>query len=361
MTRNILQNLLIIAALAVATALHAQPVVRFMDTTWDFGAFDENDGTVTCTFTYVNDGNEPLSIVAARATCGCTTPTYTRDAVEPGDTGRVDVSYNPTGRPGRFSKKVYVDFNTDIPRTTLTVKGVVIGSGNTLRGRYPVDEGELKLRTGTIMFGDLKNGKSKSAFFEVYNATADTLTPQWTRLPHGVRQTTTTPSIPPGEQATYTFYFVASGDELYGILTDSLLLQARPGGREIKVDMTAIIEEDFSTLTPAQRRDAPRVAVSPVMLDYDILRRSDGPQQRAITLRNTGRSPLLIRRVYSVDPAITVTVPQRKLKPGKEMQIQVTADPALVSNGFLNARVNIIVNDPLQPGTAIRAVGEVRD
>lgn len=350
---------IIVASLGFMGAI-AQPRAEFVATTYDFGAFDENDGTVTCHFKYVNAGDEPLAIVAARATCGCTTPSYTRESIEPGDTGIVEVSYNPIGRPGRFSKKVYVDFNADPPRQTLVIKGVVIGSSNTLRGRYPIDAGELKLRAGVVMFGEVKNGRSKSAFFEVYNATADTLTPQWMRLPRTVKTATTTPSIPPGEQGTYTMYFVAQGDELYGILSDSLMLQATPESEPIKIDMTAIIEEDFSTLTPSQRRDAPHVTILPPLVDFETLNRADGMATRTITLMNTGKSPLLVRRVYCTDPAITLEVPSRKIKPGKEMNILVTVDPAQVPGDILNARVNIIVNDPEQPGSAVRVVAEVK-
>ncbi|MDE6449060.1 MAG: DUF1573 domain-containing protein [Muribaculaceae bacterium] len=154
--------------LGAMTLSASGPEVKFMEQEHDFGAFDENDGTVKCRFAYVNTGDEPLSIIASRATCGCTSSSYTKAPVEPGDTGYVEVTYNPIGRPGRFGKKVYVDFNTERPRQTLLIKGVVIGSSNTLRGRYPVDAGALKLRSDNVLLGEVANGKSKTSFVEVY-------------------------------------------------------------------------------------------------------------------------------------------------------------------------------------------------
>lgn len=337
----------------------AQPQVKFLSDTYDFGAFDENDGIVKCRFTYVNTGNEPLAIVASRATCGCTSPSYTKAPVEPGDTGYVDVSYNPTGRPGRFGKKVYVDFNTEVPRTTLYIQGVVIGASNTLKSRYPIDAGALKLRQKTLLIGEVKNGRSKSVFFEVYNATTEPLSPTWVNLPRGVEVNTTTPTIPPGEQATYTVFFVPRDKDMYGIYTDTLTLQAAPDVDPIKVDMIAIVDEDFSKLTPGQRMNAPAIEVPVKTLDFDTINRTGGPVTGSFTIKNTGASTMEIRRVYTTDPGVTVTTDALKLKKGKSATVNVTIDPLAIPTEILNARISVIVNDPEHPTTIVRAVGQI--
>lgn len=334
------------------------PEVKFTEEVHDFGAFDENDGVVTCRFTYVNTGDEPLVVVASRATCGCTSSKYTKDPIEPGDSGYVEVSYNPTGRPGRFNKKVYVDFNTERPRQTLLIKGVVIGAGNTLRGRYPVDAGDVRLRSDNVLLGEVSNGKSKTAFVEVYNATADTLSPVWSQVPRGITINTPTPAIGPGEQGTYTVYFVPQQD-MYGIYTDSLMLVASPGDTPVKVDVIAIVDEDFSKLTPGQRKQAPFIEVEDRTLDFGKLDRNGGPVTRSFTFTNTGNSPMLVRRVYTTDPGITVTTTASKVKKGKTATVQVTVDPMSIPTEILNGRISIIVNDPLNPTTVVRAVGEV--
>lgn len=349
-----------IVGIAAVVVAKAEPEVKFLTETHDFGAFDENDGTVSCDFPFVNVGDEPLVIVAARATCGCTTPHYTKDPVEPGDTGIVTVKYNPTGRPGRFGKKVYVDFNTDIPRHTLLVKGVVIGSSNTLRGRYPVDAGAVKLRNSSILFGDVAKGRSKSAFFELYNATADTISPAWTDLPDGLSVNTSTPHVAPGEQATYTFYFRPIGSDMYGIYTDTLTLRPTPEAEPVSVDMVAIIEEDFSTLTPGQRRDAPHIEVVERMVDFGIVDPADGIITGTFTIRNTGKNSLMLRRIYTTDEGVTVTASTDKVKKGKSATVTVTVDPLAIPWEIINARISIVTNDPDNPSTVMRAVGQLK-
>lgn len=344
---------------SLAALASAGPDVKFADEVHDFGAFDENDGVVRCRFAYVNTGDEPLVIVASRATCGCTSSSYTKTPVEPGDTGYVEVTYNPTGRPGRFSKKVYVDFNTDTPRRTLLIKGVVIGSGNTLRGRYPVDAGSIKLRSDNVLLGEVARGKSKTSFFEVYNATADSITPRWTRIPRGVKIDTTTPTVGPGEQVTYTLYFVPEAD-MYGIYTDSLMIQATEADEPVRVNMIAIVDEDFSRMTPGQLRDAPVMEVESNVLDFGTIDRNGGPLTRSFKFKNVGKSVMQVRRVYTTDPGITVSTTAFKLKPGKEATVQVTIDPIAIPSEIMNGRISLIVNDPRNPTTVVRAVGEIK-
>lgn len=351
---------MLIAAVTAFVAADAQPKAEFTETIHDFGAFDENDGNVTCKFRFVNTGDEPLSVISARATCGCTTPAYTRTAVEPGDTGTVTVTYNPTGRPGRFSKKVYIDFNTDPPRETLMIKGVVIGASNTLRGRYPVDAGRMKLRNSMVLFGDVKKGRAKTSFLEVYNASPDTITPQWTGVPGYLRITSPVESIPPGEQTSYSFYLTTDRTDTYGIITDSVMLSPTAGAEDsFKVDIVAIVEEDFSTMTPGQRAAAPVIKTDDTSLDFDRLTRNNGPVTRTFTVRNDGKSDLMLRRVYTTDPGVTVTADRDKVKKGKTATITVTVDPAAIPSEILNARISIIANDPENPTTIVRAVGQI--
>ena len=79
--------------------------IVFDKTTQDLGTFSEDDPIVKCTFTFTNEGNAPLVIHQAIASCGCTVPTYTRMPVKPGEKGKMEVTYNGSGKyPGRSRK-----------------------------------------------------------------------------------------------------------------------------------------------------------------------------------------------------------------------------------------------------------------
>jgi len=83
----------------------------FNEDNWDFG--DITDGTVAKhTFTFTNTGDAPLIIYNAQGSCGCTVPNWPREAIAPGETGDIKVSFNSSGRKGNNNKTVTLTTNT---------------------------------------------------------------------------------------------------------------------------------------------------------------------------------------------------------------------------------------------------------
>ncbi len=100
------------------------PIVSFDKTTVDFGEFSETNARQRAVFSIHNTGNAPLIIISVRATCGCTTPTYTKTPIMPGKTGTIIVDYNGRNRAkGPFSKSIYVRTNASRDQIRLQIKG----------------------------------------------------------------------------------------------------------------------------------------------------------------------------------------------------------------------------------------------
>lgn len=354
MKRRILATLL--AATAVMVSL-AQ--VRWLETEHDFGAFNEDDGKVSTEFKFVNDSESPVTIDHVRSSCGCTVPQYSKATVNHGDTAAITVVYNPSGRPGRFSKSLMLKLSNDSTEKLL-IKGVVIGAQNTLRSRFPVTAGPIRLRGNMVTFGAVKTGKIKSQFVEVYNSSHSPVVPRWTDIPQYLRVTAAHETVQPGEQGVYSFVLAPTKSTPYGILTDSLTLNV-PGEPPFRFEIAAIVEEDFSGLTEKQLADAPRIITDTDMLDFGDFFRTGQPITRQLRVTNTGKNDLLIRRVHTSEPGFTVKAPFSKLKKGKSGTVTVTFDPASFSAPLLNSRLQVITNDPSHPLTTIRLVGIPHD
>lgn len=99
---------------------------KFTSTTHDFGKIAEEVGIASCEFTFTNTGDTPILLQDIRTSCGCTTPSYTKDPILPGKTGTIKVSYSTTGRVGAFSKKITVFTNEPSTVYSLTIKGEVL-------------------------------------------------------------------------------------------------------------------------------------------------------------------------------------------------------------------------------------------
>jgi hypothetical protein len=80
------------------------------------------------TFRFKNTGDEPIIIVSAKASCGCTIPKKPEEPVMPGEYGELDVIFKPKeGQQGTpVTKRITVIANTDPKETYLNIKANVL-------------------------------------------------------------------------------------------------------------------------------------------------------------------------------------------------------------------------------------------
>ncbi len=90
----------------------------------DFGTIDEGK-VIEHVFNFTNNGQAPLVISNITASCGCTTPDWTKTPVKPGDSGFVKVIFNSTAKTGTQSPTVTIQANTNPNITRLRLKGDV--------------------------------------------------------------------------------------------------------------------------------------------------------------------------------------------------------------------------------------------
>jgi hypothetical protein len=116
---------LLLAANIASAQDDAAASLSVLEESHDFGTIKESGGKVSHTFVIKNDGTQPLVITRVIASCGCTTPDWTKEPIAPGKTGEILVSYDPQGRPGPFSKTVSVYSNGKKGSQVLTIRGEV--------------------------------------------------------------------------------------------------------------------------------------------------------------------------------------------------------------------------------------------
>lgn len=110
--------------LLAQTGSDTLPVIKFDKIEHDFGKIKE--GTLaTYSFTFHNTGKVPLVLSNVQASCGCTTPEWSKEPIPPGGTGTIKAAFNSYGRPGQFHKFVTVKSNAGAD-VVLTIKGEVV-------------------------------------------------------------------------------------------------------------------------------------------------------------------------------------------------------------------------------------------
>lgn len=100
--------------------------IEFKSDTIDYGTIEKGANGLRV-FEFTNTGNAPLIISKVSSTCGCTVPSWTREAVLPGGKGKVQVKYD-TNRVNPIRKTITVISNAETPTVALKIKGKVIDS-----------------------------------------------------------------------------------------------------------------------------------------------------------------------------------------------------------------------------------------
>jgi len=99
-------------------------VLELENDSYDFGEVTEGK-KVEHEFAFTNTGNEPLIISKVQASCGCTTPEYSKNPIAPGEMGKVKVVFNSAGQMGKQHKVITVTSNAASPNTLLHLRGEV--------------------------------------------------------------------------------------------------------------------------------------------------------------------------------------------------------------------------------------------
>lgn len=101
-------------------------VIQWDGATHDFGKIKQGV-PVTHEFKFTSKGKVPAVITNAQPSCGCTTPSWTRDPVMSGGEGYVKATFNAQAI-GPFDKVITVTANTEGGVVMLHIKGEVEGT-----------------------------------------------------------------------------------------------------------------------------------------------------------------------------------------------------------------------------------------
>ncbi|AQX04923.1 DUF1573 domain-containing protein [Elizabethkingia meningoseptica] len=107
-------------------AVSAQSIT-FDKTTLEYGDIAQNSNGERF-FTITNTGNKPLVLTNVKASCGCTTPEWSKDPILPGKSVKLKVGYD-TKLTGTFKKLIEVYSNDpESQRSVIWIKGNVLTS-----------------------------------------------------------------------------------------------------------------------------------------------------------------------------------------------------------------------------------------
>ena len=345
--------------LLAAVMMGQEPVITFDKTEHNFGTVVEC-GKISTIFTFKNEGMSPLVLNDVKASCGCTTPSWTKEPVEPGQTGEITVTYNTTGRIGGFTKTITVKSNASRPVVTLKITGTVNAKQKEQENKFPVAVGAINMKTKTLDLGVIKKGESKSGELEFTNQGKEDHTVELATGDACLINDVTLTNAKPNEIGKFIFSLDTKKDKMYG-KTEYYAYVMVDGKKEIseayKLIIKADIVEDFSQLSILDKQNAPILETAD---EYNVGTIEAGKAIRFLfPIKNTGVNPLEIRRVYSPDAKVETKAPGA-IKSGKKGIASLLINTKGVQPGKYSRQLLIISNDYKNPQKKVTIKWEVQ-
>lgn len=342
---------LLIPGLVVAQL--TEPVF-FKSKIYDFGEVVESGGNVEYDFTFTNLANRPMRILNVQASCGCTTPGWTKETIAASGSGFIKVSFDPKGKPGYFNKTLTVTTDVEKNPIVLTIKGNVVdkkSGGDELK----VALGSLRLKSNSITLGKVfVNKPAVAQEIKIQNAGTEPLTIKRANAPAHIKVTTPV-TLQAGESGMLNLSYDAKTLNRYGFIADRIELITTDADSIKTISVYAMAEEFFPTLSATEIAKAPVLLATNYALDFGRVQ-AGTKSELTVSLQNKGKQTLTIRELQPNCTCVTTSLDKNLLQPGEAATLKIVLDTKGRA-GTQNKSITIYSTDPRNPVQRITMSG----
>lgn len=357
--RRILLSILVLFAYVSLPAQFKNPYISMDEEIYDYGTIKESDGKAVHKFYFSNTGSVPLILNDVRASCGCTTPVWTREPIIPGKKGFVEVSYDPRNRPGPFNKSITITSNAENSPVVIRIKGNVQPKEKSLEEIYRYQMGAIRLTSNHLAIGKLDYGKNDTRTLEIINPSQEEATLTFSGVPSHITIKSIPGTLKSGEKGVIQVQYNSVEKNDWGFVFDRVNVlvngKAEPANR---LTVSANIVEDFSSLSPEEMANAPVMSFSNPEFDFGTIGQ-DSKAEHEFEFTNTGKSDLIIRKVKASCGCTAVNPKSKIIKPGESSSIK-TIFHSGKRQGKQQKTITVVSNDPKNPSTILKLTGMVQ-
>ncbi len=300
----------------------------------------------TVVFAFTNKGNKSLHIKKVHPSCGCAKVTHTPGNIPPGERGEIVVVYDAS-MLGTFSKHVEVYTNAGKEPEFLSFQGRVVTELSDYSRDFPINLGNVRMRTNLIEFEQVKPGGVYSAELHVVNTERTPYRPMLMHLPSYMRAEYEPENIPAGKTGVIRLILDSKGLPSMGLNQTSIYLARYMGdkigdGNEIVVS-SVLLPPASSSKAGAL---APRMRLSTEEVKMNM---ADRKMKAEVLLTNDGKAPLTVHNLQVFNPAVEVSLSNRKVAPGGTVKMKVKMNKKLIGRFKARPRILLVTDDPEAP------------
>ncbi|MDR1582635.1 MAG: DUF1573 domain-containing protein [Prevotellaceae bacterium] len=333
---RIFKTLGILVILLFVFSANAQKL-EFDELVHDFGTIKEEEGAVTHAFKFTNTGDKPLVITEVKPSCGCTTPGWTKEPVQPGGTGEVLATYRTSAGPFNKSLTVTASGTSNV---ILHIKGNVTKKVEALDLTYPHVFGDLKAKnTGNLIFSQISSQETTPAqTIEIANAGDEIVKIAFENVPEHIIINAVPASLSPQKKGQITVSVNGSKCKKFGYNKDEVTVKA--GTVDEIINVTSIISEKIE-----QGEKYPVTEISQTIINLGKF--TENEASGTIAIKNLGNTDLMIKSFTTDNDAFNIILKKElKIKAGKTGSLKISAQN--LQKGNNTAQIYVCTNDPVK-------------
>lgn len=326
----------------------------------DFGTFKEEAGRQTFDFLVTNTGTQPLVIQNVVASCGCTTPEWTKQPIPAGGNGKVTAIYDPKDHPGVFNKTLSVYTNSKPEVVVLVIKGEVVPHEKTLEELFVFAVGPVRFESNHLAFTNVKKTEKKMRVMQLINTSSAPVKVEFDGLPAHLTLKSNPETLKPGQKGLVEGTYDGTKNAAWGNVNDIVKLKINGVNEEsLYYYVSANLVEDFSSLSKEELEKSPVFKVDATTVDLGKIK---GATQNEVEFKfkNEGKSDLLIRFIKSTCGCTAVQQGNQGvgIKPGETSSIKAVFNSGSYS-GKVTKAIYVYTNDPKSSEVVLMLTADV--
>lgn len=298
---------------------------------------------------FTNKGDKPLLIKEVKASCGCLDVSYPKTPIAAGSRGEIALTYDAK-LLGSFYKEVEVLTNASDAPVYIAIQGVVVTEVHDYSDEFPIDLGNVRLETNVVEFEDVNRGDRPTAELRILNADRVAFRPELMHLPPYLFASFEPENIPAGKAGTIRLTLDSERLHAFGLNQTSIYLSRYIGdkiGETNEILVSAILLPAFADMSGEALAAAPELTISESSVEMVPISGKKAVS-RNIILTNTGKSDLHIQQVQVFNKALSVSISNSTIRPGKSTKLKITVTARYLHKSKGRMRVLLITDAPQQ-------------
>lgn len=316
----------------------------------DLGTLLEEQGKQSVVFDFTVSQGSSFFIQEVAPDCGCTTVAFAKDTLTLGQSGQIQVDFDPSSAAGFFSKLVVVRGGQGQVQDSLYIEGISLPYPVNLDRNYPVKLGSLGLRMKIVNMGEVFDNEPKIKYLEFFNYSTAPLEKKNfnSKGPAYIQLEQVQELVRPKERGLLKISYQASLRPELGTVSDKAAISwDKNPASALELDILAELFDYFEPIYKNQLADVPQLYMAQKVINLGNIS-PDSIVNRVVTLTNLGKKDLEIRKMQGNCVCLTLELGKTILAPGEKVDLNLIFNPT-GRKGIDQRNIYLFTNDPVNP------------